>query len=655
MPVSRNPFLIRTAEQSESDDQFLNLFSLAVLELLPEDGSWNRLQQIVSAPGGGKSTLLRLFTPRVLTSIANSRHETDFTNLVQKLAKIDAIDSEGVQLLGVLVNCKDDYNRLSYLDLDENEFHGLFQALLHSRLALLTIRAALQLTGHTYPRDSHILSFEPRAEEITRRPDARIISGSELFERARDAEQTIIDSLNSLVPRPPSIDVGLSVDDFFQLLNTHRILANGQKLTRHILIMFDDAHLLEGWQRELLLKELKRHDQTAFASWVAMRKRALEPAVVISESSHLNREEFELIQLDQWGNLNITPWLLDIGERRAMRAEREVPSFEGCLADILDAEFDRAKLVAVANLERELVYDLARPYGELYGDWLSQKEEEVSTLLPIEQATRWAQLQILMQRRIQNPQREFFFAPLPFSQIENAGSGTLEAAAIFVSHRNNLPYHYGAKQVALLASSNVDQFLSISAALFELLLNTGSIGRSRRQQLSPSSQHRLILEESSKYVENLPSRVPFGRNVANLVSAIADLCRRETWRPNVPITPGVTGISIQNSERAALVEAARSEDGAERRLVNALASAVAHNALSIRPTNRQRDENRTVFYLNRLICPSYDLPLGFGGYKPRRIADLLDWMDGIPISQQSGSDNNSSDSQQLGFDIGELP
>ena len=62
MPVSRNPFLIRTAEQSESDDQFLNLFSLAVLDLLPEDGSWNRLLPIVSAPGGGKSTLLRLPT-----------------------------------------------------------------------------------------------------------------------------------------------------------------------------------------------------------------------------------------------------------------------------------------------------------------------------------------------------------------------------------------------------------------------------------------------------------------------------------------------------------------------------------------------------------------------------------------------------------------
>ncbi len=73
MPASRNPFFIRTAEQAESDDPFLNLFSLSVLDLLPEDGSWNRFLPIEGAPGSGKSTLLRLFTPTVLTSIENTR------------------------------------------------------------------------------------------------------------------------------------------------------------------------------------------------------------------------------------------------------------------------------------------------------------------------------------------------------------------------------------------------------------------------------------------------------------------------------------------------------------------------------------------------------------------------------------------------------
>ena len=96
MPASRNPFFIRTAEQSESDDQFLNLFSLSVLDLLREDGSWNRLLPIESPPGAGKSTLLRLFTPTVLTTIATRRHQSDFAKLADKLSDLDAIDANGV-------------------------------------------------------------------------------------------------------------------------------------------------------------------------------------------------------------------------------------------------------------------------------------------------------------------------------------------------------------------------------------------------------------------------------------------------------------------------------------------------------------------------------------------------------------------------------
>ena len=117
----------------------------------------------------------------------------------------------------------------------------LFWVLLHSRLALLTIRAVLQLKQYRYPYDVDVIHLEPKPEEVTRRPDARVIAGRELFDRARDAEQMIIDSLNSIVPRPPALDSGRSVDDFFQLLNTHRMMVDGQPVAKHILLMFDDA------------------------------------------------------------------------------------------------------------------------------------------------------------------------------------------------------------------------------------------------------------------------------------------------------------------------------------------------------------------------------------------------------------------------------
>ena len=636
MPPSRNPFLIRTAEQSESpesDDQFMNLFGLAVLDNLQEDGSWNRLTPIESPPGGGKSTLLRLFTPRVLTSVANARDDAELAPLARKLTRIGAIEAKEVQLLGVLVNCKEDYNRLAYLRIDDVEVEQLFWVLLHSRLALLTMRALLQLKQYRYPYDVGVIHFEPKPDEITRRPDARIIAGTELFERARDAEQLIIDSLNSIILRPPALNAGPSVDDFFQLLNSHRLMVDGRQVSKHVLLMFDDAHLLDNWQRDLLRQELERHDQTSFASWIAMRLRGLEPTEIVAEETRPNREGFDPIRLDNWSKFNFEPWFLDVGDRRARRAEREVSSFEGCLSESLETEFGVARLKEVAGSERDLAYAMSEPYGELYSAWLARWEVEVPELPPAQQAAQWAQIQILMQRRIRNRQGEFTFAPLPVSIIESAKLGTLEIARIFMSERNQLPFFYGAKRVAQLASSNVDQFLALSAALYDLLLNTGSLGR-RRRQLSASAQHRLILEISSSYIKDIRGRIPYGQDVANLVGQIAKLCQSETWRPSSPISPGVTGVSIQNSDRDELIEAAKHPGTLESRLLNALASAIAHNVLSLRPTSGRSDEDRTIFYLNRLMCPTLGLPLGFGGYKPRKSADLVSWMTGDPEAPQ---------------------
>ena len=640
MPASRNPFFIRTAEQSESDDQFLSFFSASVLDLLPEDGSWNRLLPIELPPGAGKSTLLRLFTPTVLTSIANRRHQSDFAELAEKLSKLEAIDANEVQLLGVLVNCKDDFNRLADLSIAEKAQQSLFWALLHSRLALLTIRAALQLNGLTYPRDVHLVWLEPRPDGVLRRPDARTIPGIDLFERARKTEQDIVDSLNRFVPSPNPMDHNSSVDDFFQLLNTHRIQIEGGKSTKHILIMFDDAHMLDDTQRAALTLELRRHDQSAFASWMATRLRALSAPELISEVVHPNREGFTPLSFERWSPQRMETWLMEVGDRRAQRAQRDVSSFEACISNSLETEFSPSVLEEAANAEKNRAYELAEPFGILYNHWLEYWEKRVEEMTPVERAIRWAQIQILMHRRIQNRQGELVFEPLPTVYIDNPRPDTLDMANIFMSQRNKLPYYFGAEKVAQLASSNVDQFLSLSAALFDLLLDGGYLGRRHLRELPPSAQHRLIVQESENYVAGLGASLPYGYDVYNLVAGIADLCHEQSWRPNVPITPGVTGISIQAHEWDQLIEMAGSSGTPEGRLVNALASALAHNVLVPRPTEGRRDGDRAVFYLNRLVCPAFGLPLGVGGYNQRRVSHLLDWMMGTSQSHQLELDVN---------------
>ena len=634
MPASRNPFFIRTAEQSESDDQFLSLFSLSVLDMLQEDGSWNRLLPIESPPGAGKSTFLRLFTPTVLTTIATRRHQSDFAKLADKLSDLDAIDANGVQLLGVLVNCKDDFNRLADLSVDQRIKQSLFWALLHSRLALLTIRAALQLNGLTYPRNVDSICLEPRADGVIRRPDARTIPGKDMFERARKTEQDIVDALNRFVPTAHPMSQDSPVDDFFQLLNTHRILVQGGRFTRHILLMFDDAHMLDDGQRDALTHELKRHDQSTFASWMAARMRALSPPAVILETTHPNREAFAPLRFHNWSSQRMESWLLEVGDRRVQRAQRDVTSFESCLSSSLETEFTPSVFEQAAESERKGTYELAAPYGVLYNHWLEYWETRVAEMPPLDRAIRWAQLQIIMSRRIQNQQGEFVFEPLPTVHIENTRPDTLDMATMFMSERNSLPYFFGAQMVVQLASSNVDQFLSLSAALFDLLLDGGFLGRRHLSELPPSAQHRLIIQESENYMKGLATSLPYGYDVANLVAGIAKLCQEQSWQPNVPYTPAVTGVSIRAQERDELIEMAGTPGSDEGRLVNALASAIAHNVLIPRPSEGRQDGDRAVFYLNRLACPALGLPLGFGGYRQRRVSDLQDWMMGAPQSHQ---------------------
>ena len=66
MRESRNPFRLRRAENIDTDSSFLTLFEPGILDVLAESGLPETVQPIRSAAGGGKTSLLRLFTPSVL-------------------------------------------------------------------------------------------------------------------------------------------------------------------------------------------------------------------------------------------------------------------------------------------------------------------------------------------------------------------------------------------------------------------------------------------------------------------------------------------------------------------------------------------------------------------------------------------------------------
>lgn len=73
-------------------------------------------------------------------------------------------------------------------------------------------------------------------------------------------------------------------------------------------------------------------------------------------------------------------------------------------------------------------------------------------------------------------------------------------------------------------------------------------------------------------------------------------------------------------------------------LYRALRSAIAHNVVWIELNYRVKNSDYMVIYLNRLLCPLFDMPLGLGGFRERKLAEMAGWMIESPSLAADGAD-----------------
>src|ERR1035437_1370574 len=121
----RNPFRMRASEKIESDASFLRLFSPMVLEALNEKHEkgklWDNVLFIHSSPGAGKTSLLRIFDPGSLSTLYINKSSSDYKDLFTSLKRIDAINNDGIDVLGVTLVCTGNYEILEELVLSRSE------------------------------------------------------------------------------------------------------------------------------------------------------------------------------------------------------------------------------------------------------------------------------------------------------------------------------------------------------------------------------------------------------------------------------------------------------------------------------------------------------------------------------------------------------
>ena len=176
--------------------------------------------------------------------------------------------------------------------------------------------------------------------------------------------------------------------------------------------------------------------------------------------------------------------------------------------------------------------------------------------------------------------------------------------------------------MANLAFHNIEQFLRLGGELYEESLGAALIRQN--PVLSPERQQHVLFNACETRLQDLPRRA--GRDVARFLEAVGQYCQYETYRPNAPYAPGVTGIAISMADRERLAESSyRTENSPYRRFAEMLASALSQNIFRAELDRRVKGGHYMVLYLNRIACLRYRLPMGYGGLSgeaPHRVPGL---------------------------------
>jgi hypothetical protein len=624
MKEPRNPFRMQTSEHIELDVDFLRLFSYDALDLLSKEDLWNRVHIIQSSPGGGKTSLLRLFTPGALLTLLAHRGADEFKDLYLKMKELGAITEEGPKVLGVLLSCSKNYDLLEDLNFEEQHKRRLLLSLLDSRIILTALRGILDLERLEYPTDLEKISFNAPDSFNLPQGVPRQCNGKELFDWASSVERAVYEAIDSFEPINPKSLVGYGNLYSPFILKPDNLLCDNQPVTPHILIMLDDCHKLTQNQRSSLRSIID--ERPPVGVWIAERLDALNKEGILLYGAESERD-YVIIDLEkEWRDRSerFRKTALNIADRRAQFSKAAIPSFSACLQDVLDSPIWSEKIENAIDTISERITDRVSG-AERYKEWINSRE--TFTGAPLDGAIRWRSLEIILERDLRNRQKKLSdFAQgidVTYDREElekQEGSDVKAAAGLFLSREFGFPYYFTFRHLVAIASSNIEQFIWLGASLFEEIISARLIDPNAL--LSPERQESIIKQTIEKRWEEIPLKVRNGRDVMKFLEAIGKMAFLETTKPTAPYSPGVTGIAISMRARDTLIQ-----DKKYSRLCSILSECIAHNLLEPMLDYKVKGGRSMVLYLNRMLCVRFGLPLQYGGFREKTLDELSGWME----------------------------
>lgn len=622
----QNPFRYRASEQQRDLRAFLRGFGPAALNMLPE-ALWDRLVVLRSAPGAGKTSLMRVFTAESTRAVSDD--PDTFTELGEALARIGAIVDASPVVLGAYINLERDYRSLIDISANPTTAQRLFFRLLDVRLMLAFVRATLVLEGKPYPEDVARIVLRPRTQDpVVEQAATRLggLDGASIYAACAANEKQMLQMLDSLLPVEWA-DEGGGHNDLYslRLLSAADILVDGKAIVAQPLIMFDDGHRLHPAQRTALLGRLADRE-LGVARWYAERYEALSRQDLLD---HVGKEgrDLELVELESGARFSASQFermLLDIANRRAYKPLRRSLDQEQDFTELLEFDDDELLLDRGADVIKVLREQVAKLSAgdQRYTEWL----KHAASLSGYAAALKLRELDVLIRRDRDRTQTDMFTDALTVTESKDRSSSAIrEAAALALAREHRLPYYAGLDLLPKLGSRNVEQFLALGGDIFAEM--QAEMTLQRRPTISPLRQHRICHRASQRFWKEILRRVPDGHLVQQLVLGIVKMTEQDNAKPSVPYPPGVTGIAMYMTDRERLLDprVRAAMPGADE-LLSAVSNAISFNIVSAELDRSVKHKHVMVVYLNRLLCPMFWLPLGRGGYREKKLEVLAKWM-----------------------------
>lgn len=608
----KNPFAIRASERIETDERFLELFSVEPLSYFEDnyanDSLWGTMTYILSSPGAGKTTLLRLFSPSVLKRVtAKGTH-----SIYRKLYKLGVKDAEE-QILkcGVYLQMGRDYEFMEDDDLfGRREQRRYFLSLLNARIVLATLKTCMTLAGIKYT-ELHKVTYTPE-EPIKQFGEIKeSYTGKELLDWATKQERKVCEFLDSFVVPVDGIDGN---DELFALdaMKAEWFSFDDKPLCGEFIFQIDDAHKLTECQKRIIRSEVAERRIHA-TLWVAERLETLSTEDILSDNNIQGRD-YQVIKLE-----NLSQGLFN-KMAKGIASMRSKVSYDGTdlftyLSEISTENYNAVYSEASKKYFTQLEALASYPNYEACVKAISQES-------PYDRA-KHSKAMLIYASREDNSPRLFSYDYEEMMGILSKGYNEY-AEELLPGEISKLPQYYGQQTLIDLASGNIEQFLSISSKMYELLLSK-KIADTVRYDLTPEDQDKIVSDYCKSHWEDI-KQLKRGNKIYAFLMQLIKFCHEQTFSSSYSYRT-VSGFAIKEENLGQYgQDGFWFQDAVNEELAVLLKDCLANNLLyKVARTQGKKDQNWAVFYLNEWLCAYAHLPLRRGGWRKLSLVRLKQW------------------------------